>query len=312
MSNTNNAATVWNAPNYVGELFMIGANQTPFLNMIGGLSGGMQVSSWEFPLDQNYALEAAAQPAITETVSLTAPTPWTYVRAQEVNTCQIFQKQVSVSYAKQSDRGTVAGLSILGNQPVQNEKDFQIQAALKQIAVDVEYTFLNGAYQKATDAGTAAKTRGIITASTVNTVAAGTTDISKSLIDQLLKKMADAGASFSKMVLFANAFQIQGISDIYGYAPDDRTVGGVAIKRILTDFCELGVVYAPKMPTSTVLIANLDVCKPVFLPVPGKGHLFYEELSKTGASESGQLYGQIGLSYGYAGEHGTITGLTTS
>ena len=66
------------------------------------------------------------------------------------------------------------------------------------------------------------------------------------------------------------------------------------------------------MPTSTLLIADLSVCKPVFLPVPGKGVLFYEELSRTGASEKGHLYGQIGLDYGPEEYHGTITGLTTS
>lgn len=53
-------------------------------------------------------------------------------------------------------------------------------------------------------------------------------------------------------------------------------------------------------------------CSPVFLPVPGKGVLFYEELSKTGAAEEGQIYGQLGLDYGPEEYHGTITGLATS
>ena len=45
---------------------------------------------------------------------------------------------------------------------------------------------------------------------------------------------------------------------------------------------------------------------------PGKGVLFYEELSKTGASEKGQIYGQLGLDYGPEEFHGKITGLATS
>jgi hypothetical protein len=61
-----------------------------------------------------------------------------------------------------------------------------------------------------------------------------------------------------------------------------------------------------------LLIADLAVCSPVFLPVPEKGVLFYEELSKTGASEKGQIYGQIGLDYGPEEYHGTITSLATS
>jgi hypothetical protein len=315
MANANAPSTVWNVPNYIGELFLIGATQTPFLSMIGGLSGkSVKVAnSFEFALNQNYSLEAAAQPAITETASLTAPTAWSYVRGQEVNTCQIFQEQVSVSYSKQSQTAMLTGLSLAGEpQPVQDEVAFQKAAALEQIALDVEYSFLNGAYQKAINAGVAAKTRGIITASSVNTVAAGGATLSKTLVDELLRTMAGNGAKFKNIHLFANAFQINTLSDEYGYAPQDRTVGGVAVTKILTDFCELTTHYTPQVPAATLLLADLAVCEPVWCAVPGKGVLFYEPLSKTGAGESGQLYGQIGLNYGHAAFHGTITNLATS
>lgn len=320
MANVNVAATVWNCPNYTGELFMIGANQTPFLNMIGGLQGSKvrTVADFQFPLAQPWALEAASQPAISETASLTAPDPWTYVREQDTNTCQIWQRQVSVSYAKQSVVGQVTAdattglVDITDEQPVQNERDFQIMAHMRQLSLNIDYTFLNGAHQQATDAGTAAKTRGIITACTTNTVAAGAATLSKALIDQLLRTMAGNGSEFINPVVFCNAFQKQKISDIYGYAPEDRNIGGYNIKQVETDFAVLGIVWAPNVPAATLLIADLSVCTPVFLPVPDKGVLFYEELSKTGASEKGQIYGQIGLDYGPEEYHGTITNLATS
>jgi hypothetical protein len=320
MANVNAAATTWNCPNYTGELYLIGANQTPFLNMIGGLQGGAirTVSDFQFPLAQPWALEAASQPAITETASLTAPNPWTYVRDQDVNTVQIFQRQVSVSYAKQSVVGQVTAdatttlVDITGVQPVQNERDFQISAHMRQIAVNADYTFLNGAYQQATSAAVAAKTRGIITACTTNTVDASSVALSKALIDQLLREMAANGSEFVNPVIFVNAFQKQKISDIYGYAPQDRNVGGYNINQIETDFAILGIVWAPNVPAATLLIADLSVCSPVFLPVPEKGVLFYEELSKTGASEKGQIYGQLGVDYGPEEYHGTITNLATS
>lgn len=319
MANQNAAATVWNCPNYTGELYMIGANQTPFLNMIGGLQGGniRTVGDFQFALAQPWNLESASQPAITETASLTAPTPWTYVRSQDVNTVQIFQRQVSVSYAKQSVTGQITadattGLAELGVQPVQNERDFQIMAHMRQIAIDVDYTFLNGAYQQATAANVAAKTRGIIAACSTNTVAAGAADLSKALIDQLLRTMAGNGAEFVNPVVFCNALQKQRISDIYGYAPQDRNVGGYNIKQIETDFAILGIVWAPNVPAATLLIADLAFCAPVFLPVPEKGVMFYEELSRTGASEKGQIYGQVGIDYGPEEYHGTITNLSTS
>lgn len=319
MANTNAAATMWNCVNYVGELFLIGANKTPFLNMVGGLQGGniMTVQALQFPLAQPWALEAASQPAITETASLTAPTAWTYVRGVDYNTCQIHQKQVSMSYVGMSVTSVVTadgttGQAMLGTQPVQDALGFQKDAALKQIAIDVEYTFLNGAYQQATNAGVAAKTRGIVTACTTNTVAAAAATLSKSLMDSLLRTMAGNGAEFQNPVCFVNAFQKQKLSDIYGYAPEDRNIGGVNIKQIETDFAMVGIVWDPFMVAGTLLIADMAFCQPVFCPVPGKGVLFYEELAKAGASESGQIYGQIGLNYGPEEMHGTITGLATS
>jgi len=320
MANTNATATVWNCPNYTGELYLIGANQTPFLNMIGGLQEGLvrTVNSFEFPLAQPWSLESAAQPAVTETASLTAPNPWTYVRGQDTNTVQIFHRAVTVSYAKQSVTGSVVADATTGlvdmneNQPIQNEKDFQITAHMRQIAVNADYTFLNGEYQKATDAGTAAKARGVITACVSNSVNAGSAALSRTLINQLIRTMAASGAEFINPVIFCNAFQKQKISEIYGYAPDSRNVGGININQIETDFAVIGVVWAPNVPASTLLISDLAVCRPVFLPVPEKGVLFYEELSKTGAAEKGQIYGQIGIDYGPEEYHGKITSLATS
>lgn len=306
--------TKFNCLNYVGELFLIGANKTPFLNMIGGLDGAnSKVSgSFQFPVAQPWALEAAAQPDISENGSLTAPTTVNYVRSQDTNTCQIYQRQVSVSYAKQSTTGELSGLSIEGTQPVRNEKDFQIEANLKQIALNADYTFLNGVYQADANTTTSAKTCGIITISTTNAVAGGAAALSQAMIDELLRDMASNGAIFEDPVIFVNAFQKQALTGIYAYAPESRNVGGVAIDQIETDFAKLGVVWAPNVPTDTLLIAEMSVCSPVFLPVPGKGYLFYEELSKTGASEKGQLYGQIGLDFGPEEYHGKITGLATS
>jgi hypothetical protein len=155
-------------------------------------------------------------------------------------------------------------------------------------------------------------TRGIVTAATTSKVNASSATLTKALFDQLLRTMAAAGAQFINPVVFCNAFQKQKLSDIYGYAPQDRNVGGVNIKQLETDFAMLGVVWAPQMVTSVLLIADLAFCSPVFLPVPNKGVLFYEELARTGASELGQIYGQIGLDYGPEEMHGQLYGLATS
>lgn len=317
MANATANTTMWNSPNYVGELFLIGANQTPFLNMIGGLTGGRQYQAFDFPTSQPWALDSATQPAISETASLSAPDVRTYGRSLVSNTVQIFQRAVTVSYAKQATTSVIGadsttGDAMMGNQVVQDELDFQIQANLRQISLDAEYSFLQGAYQQATDAATPAKTRGIITATTSNAVAASAAALTKELIDELLRTMAAAGAPFVNPVLFCNAFQKQKLSNIYGYAPQSATVGGVNIQQIETDFAQIGVAWAPQMPTDTVLVAEMSVVAPVFCPVPGKGLLFYEELARTGAGLRGQVYGQMGLDHGPEKYHGKITGLATS
>jgi len=312
MPNVSGQGTIWNLPNYAGELFTADAVNTPFLTMIGGMGGGQQTTNFEFPIDVNYSFAAAAQPSITETASLTAPTAVGYVRAQASNVTQIFHEAVSISYAKLSNPGRLSGLNTQGSQnDVISEKDFQIAKALEKIARDIEYTCLNGVYVLTTVAGTANTTRGAI-ANASSTVAASSAKLTKAMIDSLLKSMYDAGAMFKQPVIWVNSFQKQVLSDIYGFAPMDRMVGGVNVESIETDFGTVGVKLNRFMPAATLLVADMAAIQPVFQPVPGKGNFFYEELSKTGASENGQIFGQFGLNHGDGVLSGSITGLATS
>lgn len=303
--------------NYLGELFLVGAFQTPFLNMAGGLGGSRakKTNSFIFPVAQPWALTAASQPAITEDQSRTGQTATTVTRGQDTNTVQIFQKAVEVSYAKQSTFGEISGLAALGDQPVTDELAFQKAAQLRQIALDCDYSMLNGAYAAAVNNATAAKMRGILTAVTTNAVAAGAAALTKAMIDTLLLSMFNNGAVFENLVMFCGGFQKQKVSDIYGYAPQDRNVGGVNVKQIETDFGPIGITLEPNVPTTALLIADMNYVYPVFCPVPGKpggGLLFYEDKPMAGASEGGQLYGQIGVDYGPEEYHGKITGLANS
>jgi len=300
--------------NYIGELFIVGQSRTPFLNSIGGINGANSkiTNAFTHPVAQPYSLASASQPAITEAQSVTGQTAGTVVRTQEFNTVQIFQKAVSVSYAKQATFGEISGLSQLGSNPVINEMAFQKMAALKQIAVDYEYSLLNGVYQLGNAATTAAKMRGLITAVTTNTTAAANVALAKTHIDTVLKSMADNGAPFENMVLICNAFQKQALTKLYGYAPEDRNIAGINVNIIETDFCRLSVMYVPNVPAATIGLIDMNYLYPVFCPVPNKGLLFYEDMAPTGASVNGQIYGQIGIDYGPQSFHGSITGLKTS
>jgi len=317
---------LYDLPNYTGLLISADPTRTPLLSMIGGLNGGKKTSNFEFDLSSEYDFPTAAQPAITETASLTASSyRREFVRDRQFNVCQIFMESIHLTYVKMSNQGRIlheevstSGFAYSTAGEANNVADamaWQKAVRIQKIARDVEVTFIDGAYAYPTAESVAAKTRGLMAATalaTGSTIAAGSADLSKALIDYLLRTMAAAGAPFTRPVAFVNAFQKQQISDIYGYAPADRNYGGINIQTVLTDFCELGVVYDPFMGTDDFLIADVAYCSPVYQEVPGKGLLFYEPLAKSGAAEEGQIFGQIGLDYGPAFAHGSITGLTTS
>lgn len=324
MSNVTGIGTTWNLPNYAGELFTADPTQTPLLSMIGGLTGGKQTDNFEFPTAVLFDYPAATQPEISETASATAPAASAIARSQESNVVQIHQEVIDLTYAKLSNGGRMSGINTAGQNPnPADEKAWQIQQKLIKIARDVEYSFLRGSYQKATSAAVANKTRGMLElAATVNTIDAKTggtggnepTAITTAMIKSLMLEMADNGAYFNNMVLFAGAKQKQKITSLYenqlGYNKGaERNVGGMNITEIETDFCKLGIVWDRFMPDDSILIADMAHIAPVFQAVPGKGVLFEEELAKVGASDRIQIYGQIGLAHGPAFLHGSITGL---
>lgn len=316
MANVTGTGTSFNLPNFAGELFTASPTKTPFLSMIGGLSGGRKTESDEFATGQLYEFPEAAQPAISEQASETAPAATALVREQKTNVTQIFQESIVLTYAKLANRGKLSGLNTAGQaaNPA-SELDWQIARRLEKIARDVEHTFLNGSYNKAADASQANKTRGMFElCSTGTTIAAGNQPLSVDLLKALFRAMSDAGAAFENMVLFCGADQKQRITALYekqlGYnTPAARNVAGMNITKIETDFFEMGVVYDPFVAPDRILISDVAACAPVFQDVPGKGTLFLEDLAKTGAAEKKQIYGQIGLDHGPAFLHGSITGL---
>lgn len=157
--------TSYNLPNYTGVLYMLTPTDTPFFSAIGGLSGGGQVTDWQIEWEtedlrsagQNVALEGQAAPAAQERV-----------RAQVTNVCQIHQETVGVSYTKQAAIGRKAGLANDEPNPITNELDHQTELMLKQMARDVEYSFINGRFQLPVDNTTTRQTRGLLQAITTN------------------------------------------------------------------------------------------------------------------------------------------------
>lgn len=391
--------------NLVGPLFQLDPDDTPFLAMSGGLNGGRSAGSPIYTWQTETV--GAGQVIGTAIAEGEDPTLANVDRAEIVNVCQIFNQAVEITYTKQAstnrlgEYGAGRTWSIMGDQPVQNELGHQLELATMSIARDVDWAFLNGAYQLPTDNTTGRTTRGLITAATTNIVTAHTVgptdcsfdatggaqedlwtsaahgyvvgdevqfivagsaapveyvintsywvitvplattfilsatkggaaiagtadstvdyaivqqeDVTKNNIDTLMKNVFDQGGLVggSQPVFFVNSWNKQMFSSIYGYAPEDRNVGGVNISTIETDFARVGVVIDRNVPQETILLADMSLVNPVTLPIPGKGHFFGEELATTGPKWNWMVYGEIGIEYGAERHHGVITGTTT-
>lgn len=311
MPNITGTGTVWNLPNYAGLLYTSTPNETPFLNLIAAKAA--KTDNFQFPTGAQYTNEAAAQPAITEQASLTAPDAVSYVRTQGTNVTQIFQETVSVSYARMANAGRISGVTGSCCDAVPGELEFQTARALEKISRDVEYSFINGEYQLSTAADVANKTRGITNACGTVVDANGAA-LTRALINSVLSQAYAAGASFSDTVLLCGAGVKQAITDAYstqwGFsAPPTTQKGGMNIMQIETDFGVMSVVLSRFIPAATLIGADISCCRPMEQDVPGKGNFFREALSKTGAAEEYQIFGQIGLDHGPEWKHFKITNI---
>jgi len=170
MAGITGQGTTFNLPNFVGELFGITPEDTPFLSAIGGLTGGKSVAAkrfeWEF-----YDLRAAGQRDALEGAN--APTAESRVRANAYNMLQIIQEAVEVSYSKIAARQHLDTAVVIGGEsnPVVNEMDWQLEQALKSVALDTNWAFINGTFAEPANNATPRKTRGLLQAIATNAVA---------------------------------------------------------------------------------------------------------------------------------------------
>lgn len=307
-------ATSFGVLNYSGMLFNKGNTRCPLSSIIGGRA--KTTNHVEFVTGQEYATDGGTQPAISENDSLTAPEASVVTRAQKTNVTQIFHETVGVSYGKMSNMGTLNGINIANQQAnPMNELDFQVAAKMQKVNRDIEFTFVQGEYSKATTDATVNKTRGLNTAITSNVVAMASKPLGLWNIADGVKKVYEANAPQDGLVLWCDAttmFQVNADAVQNGLTviPAAREINGIKLSSVVTP---LGIVYlylGEFLPKGTAFLLNLDVLAPVYQPVPGKGNFFLEQLSKTGAGEKYQLFGQIGLDHGPEWYHAKFTGIS--
>lgn len=306
-------ATTYNAPNYVGELFAASPEDTPLLSAIGGLTGGESTGStlteW-----QGYDLrDADANRQRLEGAA--APDGASRARYRASNVLEIHQEAVEVSYTRQGttkQRNTDGDpiVTIGSTQLPASELAWQLEQQFKQIARDVEKTFIVGEYANPEDNTAPRKTRGLLQAITTNVV---TTDVlDEDAVLDLFQAIYDNGGiqeSETRTIIVGSTLK-RLLSKIFikekGYEEQTREVGGVSLQTIQTDFGRANIMLDRYMPADQLVVSSLEELAPRFLEIPGRGHFFAEPLAKTGGSDKVQIYGEIGLKYGNERKHGKL------
>lgn len=127
------------------------------------------------------------------------------------------------------------------------------------------------------------------------------------VLDLMQLSWENGGLSGGLGTVLCNATMKRALTKLFitnkNYQEQTRNIGGVSVQTIETDFGRLNLMLERHMPTAALEIVSLGECAPVFLPIRDKGFLFVEELSKAGASEKRQMYGEVGLKYGNERRH---------
>lgn len=309
--------TTYNLPNYVGELFLASPEDTPLLSSIGGLTGGVSVTSTIFEWQGEDLRDAADDRQRLEGADVTEYSARVRYNAQ--NVVEIHQEGVEISYTKQAatgQRGSGTEAVQLGSTTIPaDELAHQIDLQLKQIARDVEKTFLTGKFAQPNDNQSARKTRGLLEAVTTNvaTTIHKAAELTEDDVLDLVQKVWSSGGlqETQTATIIVNAALKRALTRIFikdeHYRTQDRNVGGVNLQTLETDFGHLNIMLNRYAPEDKLVVASLEQLEPAFLEIPGKGHFFAEPLAKTGAADKVQIYGEIGLKYGNEKAHGVLT-----
>lgn len=317
MATISEMATTYNCPNYVGELFNASPEDTPLLSAIGGLTGGESVASTVFTWEGYDLRDADATRQRTEGADADALEA--RARFSASNVLEIHQEAVAVSYTKlgairQVGSGAGATQVATGTVPA-DELEWQVEQKLKEIARDIEKSFLTGVFAQPTTNATPRKTRGLISAVTTNTSTSThkASQLTEDEVLDLMQKVWAAGGiqESETRTIIVNATLKRALSRIFikdaNFRQSDRRLGGVNLQTIDTDFGTCNIMLNRYAPVDKLVVASLEQLKPAFLEVPGKGHVFAEPLAKTGAADKAQIYCEAGLIYGNEKAHGVLT-----
>lgn len=314
MAATSATAQSINDTNVAGMILQIGAakNTGQFLAAIGGLNGARKVQSQAFDMSATYSLDTPAQNAISEDTSLTSGTKKFYAKTQAANVVQILKKEFTVSNLRESANLQVASTTFQSpNLPVTSEFDRAAKNAMEQFNADWEFICLQGTYVARSIVSTAVAAGGIIDSTvgvTTNKVNASSAALDSDMISSLLNTMAANGAPFGNLAIVAKPKYIDALGGLYGFAPQDRNVGGIQLKQIFTTYGPVSLIWSNACHATTLTIVDLAYVQPVVLPDLGNDILM-REFFDGGSAQNGYIEGFVGVDFGHESYHGTVYGI---
>lgn len=301
--------------NIAGVLLNKTDETTPLFNMLGG---SKTVASREFVVGAEYELGELGS-AISEDTSTIAPTPSYDSPTQIKNVTEIRMKSVRSTYRKQSNVDALTGLHLAGqDNNVQNPLAFAIRNRSAELRRELENAILNSTYNLATSSAEIDTTRGLNAAITTNAIDASGAEFGWDLCVAIAQDIVGTSPyALNGVVGVLNGEQVvqmQKMVTELGLTITPNSVAGANLYTIQTPFGKLNFLEGGHrfQTNGTAGFYRLPSCYNVFQPVPSKGAIFYEGLSKTGATEHGQIYSQWGLDHGHEWIHGKITNLATT
>lgn len=318
-------ASQYDLPNYIGEVFFQKSERpNTFLKLVGGLSGGVRLLDHvEFAMGVDYVLPVQTQPAILE-----GATPGLKMEQTEqvTNLTQIFQESVSLTYTRESSTAAIGGLAVIpggaaGDLIRPGSFDWQVARAIERIQMQMNVSFLAGAYQKPVDNTTARKTRGVRTAMTTNVFDKAAAALTKAMIESDLQTMM-VNRAFNRgdeIYVLAGAAALDKLVSLYEgtpgiFQPASRTVAGLQLYTLVSRWATLQVMWEPDVANGEILYLQPSKIRTCAMPITAggqnKGILFREELAHTGAARIEQVYGEWGIDYTNEIFHGVTKNFT--
>ncbi len=222
--------------------------------------------------------------------------------ASTTNNAQIMFREVNMS----------RDMKLFPNYGVADMWDYQIQKYMDELTIELDQIPYHGVRNAGSSSHASGRSAGGFEVFiTSNTTAAGSVQLTRDHIDDILQSAYDAGGSPD--VLLTGAFQQRVINSLYeGFITTERSegtggnlitmlqppIGGMNPIEIKVDrFCKTDSVYL------------IDRRYAGYITIDP---FFFEMLGKVGDADKGQVIGEYGFVVAYEDAHGYINGLTTS